>query len=61
MSTELWVAIPDSTLIECVDLREKTEKAGYIARACAIHRVTRIYIYHDQKEKARKERRGEEG
>jgi methyltransferase len=57
MSTELWVAIPDSTLIECVDLREKTEKAGYIARACAIHRVTRIYIYHDQKEKARKDQR----
>ena len=57
MSTELWVAIPDSTLIECVDLREKTEKAGYIARACAIHRVTRIYIYHDQRERARKDQR----
>ena len=54
---ELWVAIPDSTLIECSNLREKTEKAGYIARACAIHRVSRIYIYHDRKEKARMDQR----
>lgn len=56
-NTELWVAIPDSTLIECVDLREKTEKVGYIARACAIHRVTRIYIYHDRGERGREDQR----
>jgi len=57
MTIELWVAIPDSTLIECVDLMEKTVKAGYIARACAIHRVNRIYIYHDKKERAREDQR----
>ncbi|MEM1994783.1 MAG: putative RNA uridine N3 methyltransferase [Nitrososphaerales archaeon] len=56
-NTELWVAIPDSTLMECVDLKEKTEKAGYIARACAIHRVTRIYIYHDRGERRREDQR----
>ena len=57
MTIKLWVAIPDSTLIECVDLMEKTVKAGYIARACAIHRVNRIYIYHDKKERARADQR----
>ncbi len=56
-NTEIWVAIPDSTLIECVDLREKTEKAGYIARACAVHRVSRIYIYHDRKDGVREDQR----
>ncbi len=54
---ELYVAIPDSTLIECSDLREKTEKVGYIARACAIHGVSRIYIYHDKGERAREDQR----
>ena len=41
----LSVAIPDTSLTDCSDLREKTEKAGSIARALAVFRVEFVYIY----------------
>lgn len=41
----LKVAIPDASLIDCTDLRQKTEKAGAIARALAVFRVETVYIY----------------
>lgn len=43
----LWVAIPDSIVSEQKGAREKTEKLGYIARACAIFGVERIFVYSD--------------
>ena len=41
----LEVAIPDTTLIDCTDLRQKTVKVGTIGRALAVFRVERVYIY----------------
>ena len=41
----LEVAIPDTTLTECSDLREKTVKTGRIGRALAIFRVERVIVY----------------
>ena len=42
----LKVAIPDTALTDCSDLRQKTVKAGSIARALAVFRVDNVYIYH---------------
>jgi len=44
---ELWIAIPDSVVCEQKGGREKTEKLGGIARACAIFGVKRIFVYRD--------------
>ena len=41
----LKVAIPDTSLIDCSDLRQKTTKAGSIARALAVFRVEFVHIY----------------
>ncbi|RLI61829.1 MAG: hypothetical protein DRO93_03200, partial [Candidatus Thorarchaeota archaeon] len=41
----LEVAIPDTSLTNVPGLREKTMKAGLIARALAIFRVNRIIVY----------------
>ncbi|MFW9966036.1 MAG: putative RNA uridine N3 methyltransferase [Candidatus Thorarchaeota archaeon] len=41
----LQVAIPDTALVDCSDLRQKTTKVGAIARALAIFRVERVIIY----------------
>ncbi len=41
----LKVAIPDTSLIDCSDLRQKTVKAGSIARALAVFRVEFVHIY----------------
>jgi predicted SPOUT superfamily RNA methylase MTH1 len=41
----LEVAIPDTSLIDCTDLRQKTVKVGNIGRAFAVFRVERVYIY----------------
>lgn len=43
----LWVAIPDSSLSDEQTRRDKSIKIAQFARACAIFRVKRIYIYHD--------------
>lgn len=42
-----WVAIPDSALSDEQTRRDKSIKIAQLARACAIFRVSRIYIYHD--------------
>lgn len=41
----LKVAIPDTSLSDCSNLREKTTKVGQIARALAIFRVDEVFIY----------------
>jgi hypothetical protein len=41
----LEVIIPDTSLIDCTDLRQKTVKVGHIGRAFAVFRVERVYIY----------------
>ncbi len=41
----LIVAIPDSSLAEASDLREKTIKAGRIARALAVFCVDKVIVY----------------
>lgn len=45
----LQVAIPDTTLIDCSDLREKTTKLGLIARAMAVFRIEHVYVYSTNK------------
>ncbi|MBS7622994.1 RNA-binding protein [Candidatus Bathyarchaeota archaeon] len=42
------VAIPASLTEDTPHLREKTYKAGLIARACSIFRVGEIIVYHDK-------------
>jgi predicted SPOUT superfamily RNA methylase MTH1 len=41
----LRVAIPDTTLTDCTDLRQKTVKAGSLARALAVFCVESVHIY----------------
>jgi predicted SPOUT superfamily RNA methylase MTH1 len=41
----LDVAIPDTSLVDCSNLREKTAKTGQIARALAIFKVERVFLY----------------
>src|SRR5579875_2145683 len=44
---EVHVAIPDSLLMEDRDLRDRTVKVGFVARALAIFRVERVYVFKD--------------
>ncbi len=41
----LTIAIPDTSLSDCTDLRQKTAKVGQIARALAIYRVDKVIVY----------------
>ncbi|MFX1261356.1 MAG: putative RNA uridine N3 methyltransferase [Promethearchaeota archaeon] len=41
----LQVAIPDTSLVDCSDLRQKTVKSGILARAMAVFRVERVIVY----------------
>jgi predicted SPOUT superfamily RNA methylase MTH1 len=41
----LQVAIPDTSLVDCPDLREKTVKVGSLARAMAVFRVDSVMVY----------------
>lgn len=41
----LDVAIPDTALRDCSDLREKTIRIGRMGRAFAIFRVERVFVY----------------
>lgn len=50
MNFSINVAIPDSLLMEEDNLRDKTVKIGIIARALAIYKVKRVYIFRDPKE-----------
>jgi methyltransferase len=43
---ELWIAVPDSAISDEQTQRDKSIKISQFARACAIFRVKRIYIYH---------------
>lgn len=44
---ELIVAIPSSLLEDCISLKEKTTKLGFISRAFAIFKVNEVIIYKD--------------
>jgi predicted SPOUT superfamily RNA methylase MTH1 len=41
----ITVAIPDTSVSDCPDLRQKTEKIGQIARALSVFKVDRVVIY----------------
>ena len=41
------LAIPDSAVTDCTDLRSKTEKLFQIARISAIFKIKEIIIFHD--------------
>jgi len=41
----LEVGIPDNSLSNCADLREKTVRAGMLARALAVFRADSIFVY----------------
>ena len=43
----IYIAIPDSSLLDEQTKRDKSVKVSQIARACSIFRVKRIYLYHD--------------
>ena len=52
----LEIAIPDTSLSDCSDLRQKTIKIGQIARALAVFKVEKILIYEtESKEKERRD------
>ncbi|MHA2163258.1 MAG: putative RNA uridine N3 methyltransferase [Candidatus Thorarchaeota archaeon] len=42
------VAIPDTSLVDCQDLRQKTVKIGQLARAFVVFRVERVIIYESE-------------
>lgn len=44
---DIHVALPDSLLMEDRDLRDKTVKLGFVARALAIYRVKKVFIFRD--------------
>ncbi len=43
----IYIAIPDSSLLDEQTKRDKSVKVSQIARACSVFRVKRIYLYHD--------------
>ena len=45
----LRVAIPDTSLSDCSNLREKTTKVGQLGRALAIFRVDEVFVYRTGK------------
>ena len=45
----LEVAIPDTALIDCSDLRQKTLKIGSFGRAFAVFKVSRVVLYRTGK------------
>lgn len=45
----LEVAIPDTALIDCSDLRQKTVKMGLLGRAFAVFKVDGIWLYRTGK------------
>jgi methyltransferase len=52
---ELWIAIPDSAISDEQTKRDKSIKISQFARASAIFRVKRIYIYHCKDSQVEKE------
>jgi predicted SPOUT superfamily RNA methylase MTH1 len=54
------IAVPDSAVTDCNDIRSKTEKIFQIARIAAIFQIQDIFIYHDpflKPSRANRERR----
>ena len=54
------IAVPDSSVTDCIDIRTKTEKIFQIARIAAIFQIQDIFIYHDpflKPSRANRERR----
>ncbi|MHA1905943.1 MAG: putative RNA uridine N3 methyltransferase [Candidatus Thorarchaeota archaeon] len=51
----LEIALPDTSLSDCTNLRQKTIKIGQIARALAVFKVEKVLIYETESED--KERR----
>ncbi|UCE12820.1 MAG: hypothetical protein JSV04_11575 [Candidatus Heimdallarchaeota archaeon] len=54
------IAIPDSAVIDCNDIRTKTEKIFQISRIAAIFKIRDIILYHDpflKPSRANRERR----
>lgn len=45
MKVTIKVAIPDTSLSDSTNLRQKTTKAGRIARALAVFRVEEVFVY----------------
>ncbi|MHA2431979.1 MAG: putative RNA uridine N3 methyltransferase [Candidatus Thorarchaeota archaeon] len=41
----IQVALPDTSLVDCSDLRQKTVKVGSLARAMAVFRVDCVIVY----------------
>lgn len=52
--TNLWIAIPDSCLIDSQSILDKSYKISQISRACSIFCVNRIIVYHDRSVKTEK-------
>lgn len=52
--TNLWIAIPDSCLIDSQSLLDKSYKISQISRACSIFCVNKIIVYHDRTVKTEK-------
>jgi predicted SPOUT superfamily RNA methylase MTH1 len=52
--TNLWIAIPDSSVIDSQTILDKSYKISQISRSCSIFCVRKIIIYHDKKAKAEK-------
>jgi methyltransferase len=50
----LWIAIPDSSIIDSQTILDKSYKISQISRSCSIFCVRKIYIYHDKRAKAEK-------
>ena len=48
----MWIAIPDSCLIESQTILDKSYKISQISRSCSIFCVNKIIIYHDRSVKA---------
>ena len=51
LGRRIAVSIPDTVLEEKESLRDKTEKLGSIARACAIYGVDTIEVFRDPRER----------
>ncbi|HYY85663.1 MAG TPA: RNA methyltransferase [Nitrososphaeraceae archaeon] len=52
--TNLWIAIPDSCLIDSQSILDKSFKISQISRACSIFCVKKIIVYHDRSVKTEK-------
>lgn len=52
--TNLWIAIPDSCLIDSQSILDKSYKISQISRACSIFCVSKIIVYHDRSVKTEK-------